>query len=234
MAPPGQRIPGMWYPAVDDVMYGPRKRKPTQQETDRREQEEHQKSLKKAAKQQRTDANESKKKATEAKAAGKIAATAARPTRKATADATTAREESAAAGTSTKRAAAAAAAATTKKSKNANVTETCHHSQQVTAIVQVQVRLNTDRCQLRQSTHITLGLTLILTHSTLDLTLILRLLYVREVCCLRIAKLISLSLSRHLKMRLLLIRFLHSLAQHCTLMRCHSRIECSSLLMIVE
>ena len=61
MAPPGQRIPGMWYPAVDDVMYyGPRKRKPTQQETDRREQEEHQKSLKKAAKQRRTDANESK------------------------------------------------------------------------------------------------------------------------------------------------------------------------------
>ena len=213
MAPPGQRIPGMWYPAVDDVMYyGPRKRKPTQQETDRREQEEHQKSLKKAAKQRRTDANESKKKATEAKAAGKIAATAARPTRKATADATTAREES----------------------KNANVTETCYHSQQVTAIVQVQVRLNTDRCQLHQSTHITLGLTLILTHSTLDLTLILRLSYVREVCCLRIAKLISLSLSRHLKMRLLLIRFLHSLARHCTLMRCHSRIECSSLLMIVE
>ena len=121
MAPPGQRIPGMWYPAVDDVMYyGPRKRKPTQQETDRREQEEHQKSLKKAAKQRRTDANESKKKATEAKAAGKIAATAARPTRKATADATTAREESAAAGTSTKR--AATAAATTKKSKNAK----CH------------------------------------------------------------------------------------------------------------
>ena len=163
------------------------------------------------------------------------AATAARPTRKATADATTAREESAAAGTSTKRAAtAAAAAATTKKSKNANVTGTCYHSQQVTAIVQVQVRLNTDRCQLHQSTHITLGLTLILTHSTLDLTLILRLSYVREVCCLRIAKLISLSLSRHLKMRLLLIRFLHSLARHCTLMRCHSRIECSSLLMIVE
>ena len=168
MAPPGQRIPGMWYPAVDDVMYGPRKRKPTRQETERREQEEQQKNLKKAAAQRRTDANEAKKKArTDANEAKKKAteakaATAVRPTRKATAktaareESAAAREEGAAARKSTKR-----AAATTKTgcAKKAKVTETCHHSQQVTAILQVQVRLNTDRCQLHQSIHITLGVT---------------------------------------------------------------------------